>query len=327
MWSHREQLLRVARRRSMSAQDAEDAVHEAMVRAAERPHVDGDRLGAWLTTVTVRLCVDRYRQLSRDADIGALTGSMLIAPGAASLEEAVCDRAEAVWLADRGAELPERQAEAMRLKTEDLEVAQVAQRMGLTYKAVESLLGRARRTLRAALAGTLALALWAWRGRPRVGGAEQAAALGAAAVTLVIVGLAMPTPSEADGSPPTQTRLYEAVPHRTPDSDSTSLPASNESAASSVPTDPHGGPVPPGPAKQPMSDPATRTGPTRPVQPVPESPTFPIESAPDLPTLPVTSIPDLPTPPIVVPPIGVDRAPDDLPGDLLPVDVLHLPQH
>ncbi|CAM5361097.1 hypothetical protein SVIOM74S_09467 [Streptomyces violarus] len=60
MWSHREHLLKVARRRSMSPEDAEDAVHEAMLRAAERPDLDEERLAAWLTTVTMRLCVDRY---------------------------------------------------------------------------------------------------------------------------------------------------------------------------------------------------------------------------------------------------------------------------
>lgn len=69
MWSHREQLLKVARRRSMSPEDAEDAVHEAMLRAAERPDLDDERLGGWLTTVTMRLCVDRYRQVNREAEV------------------------------------------------------------------------------------------------------------------------------------------------------------------------------------------------------------------------------------------------------------------
>ena len=66
MWSHREELLQVARRRSVSVEDAEDAVHEAMRLAAELPDVDDERLGAWLATVTMRLCADRYRQVRRD---------------------------------------------------------------------------------------------------------------------------------------------------------------------------------------------------------------------------------------------------------------------
>ena len=87
MWSHREQLLRVARRRSMSLEDAEDAVHEAMLRAAERPDLDEERLGAWLTTVTMRLCVDRHRQVNREAEVHR--SPTLIAPGPVPVDEAV----------------------------------------------------------------------------------------------------------------------------------------------------------------------------------------------------------------------------------------------
>ncbi|MFI6567154.1 sigma-70 family RNA polymerase sigma factor [Streptomyces sp. NPDC050534] len=191
MWSHREQLLKVARRRSMSQEDAEDAVHEAMLRAAERPDLDDERLGAWLTTVTMRLCVDRHRQVNREAEVGRRP--TLVAPGPVPVEEAVCDRAEAKWLAVRSGELPARQAEALRLKSEDLDVSQVAVRMGLSYRTVESLLARARRTLRASLAGTLGLVLFLiGRGRLRGGGTAQAVAVTSAAATLVVAGLVLP---------------------------------------------------------------------------------------------------------------------------------------
>ncbi|MFF4501027.1 sigma-70 family RNA polymerase sigma factor [Streptomyces sp. NPDC001401] len=191
MWSHREQLLRVARRRSMSQEDAEDAVHEAMLRAAERPDLDDERLGAWLTTVTMRLCVDRYRQVNREAEVR--TSPTLIAPGPVPVEEAVCDRAEAKWLAVRSGELPARQAEALRLKSEDLDVSQVAVRMGLSYRTVESLLARARRTLRASLAGTLGFALFLFgRGRLRAGGKAQAVAAASTAATLAVAGFVLP---------------------------------------------------------------------------------------------------------------------------------------
>lgn len=191
MWSHREQLLKVARRRSMSREDAEDAVHEAMLRAAERPDLDDERLGAWLTTVTMRLCVDRYRQVNREAEVGSRP--TLVAPGPVPVEEAVCDRAEARWLAVRSGELPARQAEALRLKSEDLDVSQVAVRMGLSYRTVESLLARARRTLRASLAGTLGIVLFLiGRGRPGGGGKVQAVALTSTAATLVVAGFVLP---------------------------------------------------------------------------------------------------------------------------------------
>ncbi|MEJ8672833.1 sigma-70 family RNA polymerase sigma factor [Streptomyces sp. MS1.AVA.1] len=198
MWSHREQLLKVARRRSISAEDAEDAVHEAMLRAAERPDLDDERLAAWLTTVTMRLCVDRHRQVNREAEVRA--SPTLIAPGPAPVEEAVCDRAEAKWLAVRSDELPARQAEALRLKSEDLDVGQVAVRMGLSYRTVESLLARARRTLRQSLAATFGYALFliGW-GRPRGGGKVQAVAVASTAATLAVAGFVLPYALDVDG--------------------------------------------------------------------------------------------------------------------------------
>ncbi|MFG3658547.1 sigma-70 family RNA polymerase sigma factor [Streptomyces sp. NPDC047706] len=198
MWSHREHLLKVARRRSMSPEDAEDAVHEAMLRAAERPDLDDERLAAWLTTVTIRLCVDRYRQVNREAEVR--TSPTLIAPGPVPVEEAVCDRAEAKWLAVRSGELPARQAEALRLKSQDLDVGQVAVRMGLSYRTVESLLARARRTLRDSLAGTLGLALFlCGRGSPRGASQAQAVALASTAATLAVAGFVLPYAYDGDG--------------------------------------------------------------------------------------------------------------------------------
>ncbi|MFF8937383.1 sigma-70 family RNA polymerase sigma factor [Streptomyces paradoxus] len=198
MWSHREHLLKVARRRSMSAEDAEDAVHEAMLRAAERPDLDEERLAAWLTTVTMRLCVDRYRQMNREAEVR--TSPTLIAPGPVPVEEAVCDRAEAKWLAVRSGELPARQAEALRLKSEDLDVGQVAVRMGLSYRTVESLLARARRTLRQSLAATLGFALFliGW-GRPRGVGRAQAVAVASTAASLAVAGFVLPYALDGSG--------------------------------------------------------------------------------------------------------------------------------
>ncbi|ATW49008.1 RNA polymerase sigma factor [Streptomyces peucetius] len=195
--SHRESLLKVARRRSMNVDDAEDAVHEAMVRAAENANVDDARLGAWLTSVTIRLCVDRYRQINREADVHAR--SARAAAGPATVEEAVCDQAEAKWLAGHSADLPPRQAEVLSLRAQGFDLAQISQRTGLSYQAVRSLLARARRALRAVLAATLVLAVWVWRGRPRVvKEAAQTAALASVAVTLTVAGLALSPPSEAE---------------------------------------------------------------------------------------------------------------------------------
>jgi RNA polymerase sigma factor (sigma-70 family) len=212
IWSHREQLLKVARRRTVSLEDAEDAVHEAMLRASERPYLDDERLGAWLTTVTMRLCVDRHRQFTRDAQMPGHLAYITLPP----VEDEVCDRAEARWLAGRSEELPPRQAEALRLKAEDLDVGQVAREMGLNYRTVESLLARARRTLRRSLAGTLAVLCWL-TARSRHGGGTpgtaatagasgmQLAGMASTAATLAVLGFAVPgslPPGPADPVPP-----------------------------------------------------------------------------------------------------------------------------
>ncbi|MFI8233893.1 sigma-70 family RNA polymerase sigma factor [Streptomyces sp. NPDC085900] len=297
MWSHREQLLKVARRRSMSQEDAEDAVHDAMLRAAERPDLDEERLGAWLTTVTMRLCVDRYRQVNREAEVRV--SPRLVAPGPVPVEEAVCDRAEAKWLAVRSGELPARQAEALWLKSEDLDVGQVAVKMGLSYRTVESLLARARRTLRNSLAATLGFVLFLLgRGRLKAGGKAQAVAVASTAATLAVAGFVLPY--ALDGGGGTTTGPHSSV---TPGAgavrtDSTGTGRARQSPAPSATSATSTTP----PSTESPGD-GTRVVPLS-VPPLPQvsAPTVPkvpgIPSVPRVSGLPtVTHLPDLPTTP------------------------------
>ncbi|WP_405665271.1 sigma-70 family RNA polymerase sigma factor [Streptomyces sp. NBC_01166] len=204
VWSHRDELLEIARRRSSSAEEAEDAVHEAMLRAVEDRSVQYGRVRSWLRHATVRVCAERNRQVARDSEVSK---SLCAAPPEPRpVEEAACDRAEARWLAARSAELlPARQAEALRLRSQDLDVGQVALAMGLSYRGAESLLARARRQLRGALAGSVTLALTVWvsvRRFPRTGVTQSAVAT-SAAVTVATVGLSLPAaPSERPDAPP-----------------------------------------------------------------------------------------------------------------------------
>ncbi|MEV8556971.1 sigma-70 family RNA polymerase sigma factor [Streptomyces sp. NPDC051917] len=307
MWSHREQLLKVARRRSMSLEDAEDAVHEAMLRAAERPDLDDERLGAWLTTVTMRLCVDRYRQVHREAEVGSRP--TLVAPGPVPVEEVVCDRAEAKWLAVRSGELPARQAEALRLKSEDLDVSQVAVRMGLSYRTVESLLARARRTLRASLAGTLGLVLFLFgRGRLRGGGKAQAVAVTSTAATLVVAGFVLPYALDAGGNGsdpvPRPAVSADARPLRTgatgrEPSPETRAASTTVAGASGRTPSPTAGTTLPLPVSVPsLPDVSSSPLPNLPAPRIPQVPDVP--QAPGLPTapdLPATSAAVAPSPP------------------------------
>ncbi|MFB8266070.1 RNA polymerase sigma factor [Streptomyces sp. NPDC055955] len=238
IWSHREQLLEVARRGSVSAEDAEDAVHEAMLRALERPGLDDERLGDWLRTVTVRLCADRQQQVRREVEAGRR--ALAATAGAAPLDEVVCDREEARWLARRSVRLPARQAEALRLRAEDLDVGQVARRMGLSRRTVESLLARARRTLRHVLAGTLAV--WSWVYPVRRLSAAGQAAVASTTAAVAVLGLAVPVPSRLPAPPrpaPSAVRQAHPVPtssvpepHRV-DEVVTAVPAATGSAADS----------------------------------------------------------------------------------------------
>lgn len=308
MWSHREELLRVARRRSMSPEDAEDAVHEAMLRAAERPDLDDERLAAWLTTVTMRLCVDRHRQVSREAEVHR--SPTLVGPGPVPVEEVVCDRAEARWLAVRSGELPARQAEALRLKSEDLDVGQVAHRMGLSYRTVESLLARARRTLRNSLAGTLGLLLFLWgRGRPRTGGHAPAVAVASTAVTLAVAGLVLPYEREGGGergavAPRTSVAPAPAPAPRQRPFGEKLAPAPRQAGGPSATTAPRG----PRPAP-------ARTLPA-PVPDLPELTPVPVRvpdlgAVPELPAAPVPGLPDVPEPPALP---DADEVRPSLPG-------------
>ncbi|MEJ8660721.1 sigma-70 family RNA polymerase sigma factor [Streptomyces sp. MS1.AVA.4] len=285
-WSHREHLLKVARRRSMSMEDAEDAVHEAMLRAAEHPHLDDERLGAWLTTVTMRLCVDRYRQVNREAEVRS--SPTLIAPGPAPVDEVVCDRAEAKWLAVRSGELPARQAEALWLKSEDLDVGQVAVKMGLSYRTVESLLARARRTLRNSLAGTLGLALWLWeRGRPRAVGNAQVVGAASTAATLVVAGFVLPYAHDEE------------------------RPAVSPATSQAAEVWPGDGPAGP-PAADTSAGPTTAPTPgvTAPSGGVPVPPLLPEAALPSLPRLPAPAVPAVPTVPEVPEVLDVQDLPD-----------------
>jgi RNA polymerase sigma factor (sigma-70 family) len=183
----RPRLLRLARRRTASEQDAEDVVAEALVRAMERTTLDEDRLAAWLTTVTVRLCVDVVRHRGREHRHWARAGAQTVTP---SCEQVVCDRAEAAWIAQRVTELPGRQARALSLRAAGLDVAGVARLLGVSQHAAESLLARGRLAMRALLGLSAAAVLFAWRwaaGVARAGGAVAVGTTSAVGATGVVV--------------------------------------------------------------------------------------------------------------------------------------------
>ncbi|MGH8572279.1 MAG: RNA polymerase sigma factor [Gammaproteobacteria bacterium] len=154
IWASQALLLRVARCNGANPEDAEDAVQQAMLRAAEHSEIADERLQAWLVAVTARLCMDGHRRRASEVRRWQrASGQAAVAQRGHSPEDEACDRAEAVWVTSQASRLlPPRQAEALQLTAEGCDVQQVATELGVHYRAAESLLARARRTLRTALA-------------------------------------------------------------------------------------------------------------------------------------------------------------------------------
>lgn len=161
VWAHREELLRMARRRTGSVADAADVVDEALARALAAPGLDADRVGAWLNVVTRNLCADLDRERAR-------------APRREAYERRLAGRSptpeDLVLAAERAAEirarldrLPARQLEAVLLRASGLPVGEVAERMGVTYKVAEGLLDRARAALRGLLRAIARVLDGRWR--------------------------------------------------------------------------------------------------------------------------------------------------------------------
>jgi RNA polymerase sigma factor (sigma-70 family) len=151
---HAVMLHRLAYRMLGDAHAAEDIAQEALLRLwdhAARWRGDGPGVGAWLTRVATNLCLDRLRRHKFVSD------------------EAVPERADDAILADQKMDedqmktatiacigaLAERQRAAIILTYyEDMSNADAASVLDMNIKAFESLLLRARQSLRAAFAQT-----------------------------------------------------------------------------------------------------------------------------------------------------------------------------
>lgn len=215
-WEQHEALLRVARRRSVSRADAEDAVSEAIVRSVENGNVDPTRATAWLTSVTTRLCADAARDRAREPKRVAY--QRLQGAASDSHEQAVCDRAEASWLSSRLGELPDRQRRALELRAEGNDIASIADAMSTSYKVAEGLLCRARAQMRSVLAAAAAWVAALLGGlttliRRRGPDSTAATTLAAASATLVVAVLQLPavTPEPALPTAPVTRPVVDRV--------------------------------------------------------------------------------------------------------------------
>jgi RNA polymerase sigma-70 factor, ECF subfamily len=145
-------LLALARRMLGDAAEAEDVAQETFLRAwrqAPRWRPGGARFDTWLHMVTLNLCRDRLRK-RREATMPELPEQADPAPPA---DAAMDDMAQGRAVAAAIAALPDRQREAILLvHYQDLSNIAAADAMEISVEALESLLARGRRSLRATFA-------------------------------------------------------------------------------------------------------------------------------------------------------------------------------
>lgn len=152
---HAGRCMALARRLGAGAADAEDLVQEGFLRVwrhAPRWRSEGARFTTWLYRVMVNLHRDRLRRAppaSGEGDAGLATLADPAPGPAAALRREALARAVQTALS----ELPERQREVIALcHYQGLTNAEAARVLSVGVGAVESLLVRARRTLRVRLA-------------------------------------------------------------------------------------------------------------------------------------------------------------------------------
>ncbi|WP_430869598.1 RNA polymerase sigma factor [Cupriavidus basilensis] len=133
--------------------EAEDVAQEAFVRLwkhAARWQPGGARLDTWLHRVALNLCYDRLRGV-REQAVETLSLPEQ-ATAQAGPEEALEAAMQGARVGAALARLPVRQREALVLHYyQELSNADAAALMGIGTEALESLLARARRSLRAVL--------------------------------------------------------------------------------------------------------------------------------------------------------------------------------
>jgi len=133
--------------------EAEDVVQEAMLRLwklAPDWRQGEAKVTTWLYRVVTNLCTDRLRK-KRGLALDAIAEP---ADSAASVEAMMIEDTRQRALQDAIAQLPDRQRQAVILRhIEGLANPEIAQTMGLSVEAVESLTARGKRALARALAG------------------------------------------------------------------------------------------------------------------------------------------------------------------------------
>ena len=149
--THLGAMLGTARRMLGDAAEAEDVAQEAMLRLwrnAATLQLGPGGLKPWLRRVVSNLAIDRIRSSRNTSVVAEVPEQLVPATQATGLEQRELSRRVQTALVA----LPERQRLALVLfHFEGLSQIEVGESLGVSDEAVESLLARARRTLKVAL--------------------------------------------------------------------------------------------------------------------------------------------------------------------------------
>jgi len=148
-------MFRHAYYRLQHTSDAEDIVQEAFLRLwkiAPEWKQDQAQVSTWLYRVIDNLCIDRLRARRPSSSLDDLmTDPVDPSPTA---DQSILDQSRARALHNALSVLPQRQAQAVRLRhLDNLTNPEIAEIMGLSVEAVESLIARGKRALQAQLQG------------------------------------------------------------------------------------------------------------------------------------------------------------------------------
>jgi len=153
--SERKRLTNVAYRMLGRWSEAEDAVQDAYLRWQAADHAAIETPGAWLTTVTVRLCLDRMRRAkaSREVYVGPwLPEPILTMEGGERREaemESFADDLSLGLMVVLERLGPEERAAFILREAFDSSYAEIAAALGKNEPAVRQLISRARERVRA----------------------------------------------------------------------------------------------------------------------------------------------------------------------------------
>jgi RNA polymerase sigma-70 factor (ECF subfamily) len=191
---HAERLRRIASRRLASADEADDVVQEAMLRAVTFEHLDAGYAGQFLTSVTVRLCADVHRDRDRQLRVGVRDAVRAVPQN--DPHEDVLDIAEARWLYGECLKLPGRERAVMLARARGLSVREAAGHLGVGVKSAEAALTKARHRMRRVVQATGGLLL-AFLGKLR---RASTPALVSTSMTVLFVGGALHAVSPYDAT-------------------------------------------------------------------------------------------------------------------------------